>query len=301
MISPGIRKIAKRFNLEQAGHYCAGTYRNCFLLVYAGLDMKVAKITFPAITENDKLAIRNILSKYDFISAHWIYAKLILQFSERIGYYPIRDIIGIIASVVDYSVSLYPGLVPVCVICNTEKKARVYYTKFQVVYVCDSCRPKVSRMKKKITDEKGSKEKCFLSGLLGAVAFSFFGILTSLLCYVLFSDFAILAAAGYFTFARRGYEKYHGNLTLFGVCIVFIVGLASTACGFGFSYIFLSALQSSGFSTPWGILTTEKEYQHLSVMFILSMLTYLLFSSFSICRSVFYLVPRNLKLALPIK
>ena len=277
-MSPGIRKIAKRFNLEQAGHYYAGSYKNCFLLLHAGTDMKVVKITFPMISENDKRAVRNILSNYDFLSAHWIYAKLIIQFSELIWYYPLHDIIKIITSIADYSAMQYPGLVPVCGICKSANKSRVYFTKYQVFYVCDSCRQKISQQKYSKRDESGSKTKGFLSGLLGAVSYTTFGIIASMLCYILFSDFAVLVAAGYYTFARYGYEKYRGNLTLFGVCIVFIVGFVSTVVGAYCSCMALSVSWLSGFSNLLAIVMPEKECQKLIV---LSMLTYVFFQLFS--------------------
>lgn len=296
MILFGTRTIVKKFKLKKAGHYYACEYKNCLLLVYVKTDMKVVKITFPFIKEKDRLAVHDILSRYDFITSRWIYNKLVIQFSERVWFYPTEDIIAVISSIVDYSEEQYPSSMPVCEVCKMAKKTDVYYTPCQVLSVCDTC---ASRFEKRLFARRNcqSAKGFYRSGLFGAALYSCFGIMLSILCYNLFFDIGLLAAACYYSLARRGYERFNGKASVFGICIVYTVGLISSACGSLFAYVSSLFIQSLGFDRVLAVLPQESDQSHLLLLVILSMFIYSVFGFYHIVRSIPYMLKIALKRA----
>jgi len=272
MLWPGIRKLGKELGFKRTNSEIVGKLKNCFIKIFDGNNMKVLEIFKSEMDEQDKEYIINILKQKKVKKYEWITNGVRIIFSEYIRPYSIVKIKEILFILIDYLEQKYYDIIPICHRCSIEKEADVYFIGNISKYLCYDC---FKTYEKELNNEYCQYKQLptnYFSGFIGALLFSFIGIMVTVLLFVFFQRLAAICGLLYIILGIKGYKVFKGKMTPIGALIIISVGLIMISVGtfFAYSVMILMELKTTDINILKTILNIPEVKNELKLNIILS-------------------------------
>jgi hypothetical protein len=231
MLWPGIKKLGKELGFKRTNSQVVGTFKNCFVKMYDGYNIKVMEIFPPEMDDTDKEYTLNILNQNKIKKNEWQDNGIKIIFQEYIRPYSMVKIKNILFVIVEYFEQKYPDKIPNCQKCGNQKEADVYFIDSESTFLCSDCLRKYKTDLDNKYLEYQQLPTNYLSGFLGALLFSLPGIIVTVLFFVFLDRLAAISALLYVVLGVKGYKTFKGKISPFGAFIIIAVGIIMVGIG----------------------------------------------------------------------
>jgi hypothetical protein len=236
MLWPGIKKLGKELQFKRINNEVVGMVKNCFIKLYDGQNMKVLELFAPEMNDSDKEYITEKL-KINKVKKHeWPENGVRIIFNEYFISYSINKIKAILTDFADYFSLKYPNQKLHCQKCGVPKDLEACRVDNISMIVCNDC---YESLENEISDKNLENRYVptnYLSGFLGSLLFSIPGILVTVLFFVFLNMLAAISAVFYVFLGIKGYKKFNGKVSRFGVLIIILSTVIMVGLGIIISY-----------------------------------------------------------------
>jgi hypothetical protein len=130
----------------------------------------------------------------------------------------------------------YPDQCPRCRKCGASKNVDAYFVDNATLIACEDCYKTFENEIAGVNLEAKYTPTNYLSGFLGSLLFSIPGVLLTALFFVFFDRLAAISSVVYVFLRIKGYKKFNGKISRFGVFLIIVSAAIMVGFGVLFSY-----------------------------------------------------------------
>ena len=287
MLFPGVKKLGKQLEFERSDSMVIGKVKNTYVRLYDGNNCKILLMTFPEITDSNKMEIKTILDQYKIKKIEWTDNVMTINFIEIVRPYSIKKIKEIIEIISEYVLTNYPNEQIKCQNCNIIEDGKTYFLSDISYYLCKDCYNKMCSQLQTEKEEWIYNPNNYGIGFLGAFVFSIPGIIVTALLFIFLERMAAISAVLYIFLAIKGYSFFKGKITKIGAIIVNGVGIIMTCIGVYISYALNILYTIRSYEKMIKILEMDAVVREIKINVVLALVVgsfYIIFNTISMMK-----------------
>jgi hypothetical protein len=236
MFLPWQKKLGIRYGLKRAGSEAAGVTGNCFVVLGDGPNVKILRIVFPELDDEDREFIEDLLGGLKVKKFQWLEREIVIRFAEFFIPYSVEKIAAFIDAAVSRFTQKYRGLSQSCHGCGSDDACEVY-AGAGVTYLCEKCFFERQEAVSAARENYDSRGNYYLPGFFGALIFALPGAVLAVLLFVFLDTIAAVSTVLCMVLAQKGYAKCRGKNSPAGAVLVSAAGIIMTVAGIFTGYV----------------------------------------------------------------
>lgn len=227
MIYPGIRKISKELNMYKSSNQTFGYIDDYFIRLGDGQNLKYTIIEYSKQDDNTINTIRELLEeqkkKFKFKKIEINSSSIYLEYSEAFKIASTNRIKNNLLATIEILKQNNIQGDTNCHKCSSEDDLNIYHYNDSGLTLCNICNLNIQNEIESDSYDLKTKDKNYLSGLIGAILLGIPGILVGLLFYSLLDTIAGVTSLVIYGLSMKGYYIFKGNFGKLTPVILLVV------------------------------------------------------------------------------